>query len=52
MIIVYPHTTNWDFIIGVLAKWAVGLPFHWFGKEALFKDAIGMAGTDTGRYSQ
>jgi 1-acyl-sn-glycerol-3-phosphate acyltransferase len=42
VIIVYPHTSNWDFFIGVLGKWAVGLPFHWLGKEALFQ---GVAGT-------
>jgi 1-acyl-sn-glycerol-3-phosphate acyltransferase len=34
--IVYPHTSNWDFLIGLLGKWALGLPFHWLGKEALF----------------
>ena len=22
---VYPHTSNWDFIVAILAKWAVGL---------------------------
>lgn len=41
VIIVYPHTSNWDFFVGVLAKWAVGLPFHWLGKEALFQGVIG-----------
>ncbi|MES2899264.1 MAG: 1-acyl-sn-glycerol-3-phosphate acyltransferase [Pseudomonadota bacterium] len=35
--IVYPHTSNWDFPIGLLGKWALGLPFRWLGKEALFK---------------
>jgi 1-acyl-sn-glycerol-3-phosphate acyltransferase len=23
--VVYPHTSNWDFFVGLLAKWAVGL---------------------------
>jgi 1-acyl-sn-glycerol-3-phosphate acyltransferase len=33
--IVYPHTSNWDFVLGLLAKWAVGLPIRWVGKESL-----------------
>ena len=41
VLIVYPHTSNWDFFIGVLAKWAVGLPFRWVGKESLFQGLIG-----------
>jgi 1-acyl-sn-glycerol-3-phosphate acyltransferase len=41
--VVYPHTSNWDFVVGLLAKWAVGLPFRWLGKESLFRGAVGMA---------
>ncbi|OWW18654.1 1-acyl-sn-glycerol-3-phosphate acyltransferase [Noviherbaspirillum denitrificans] len=41
VVIVYPHTSNWDFIIGLLAKWAIGVRFRWLGKEALFKGACG-----------
>lgn len=41
VVIVYPHTSNWDFIIGLLAKWAMGIRFRWLGKEALFKGACG-----------
>ena len=26
VVIVYPHTSNWEFPIGILAKWAVGVP--------------------------
>lgn len=37
LIVVYPHTSNWDFIIGVLYKFAVGLPAHWVGKDTLFR---------------
>ena len=22
--IVYPHTSNWDFVLGLLAKWTLG----------------------------
>jgi 1-acyl-sn-glycerol-3-phosphate acyltransferase len=44
--IVYPHTSNWDFVIGLLAKWAVDLPIRWVGKETLFK---GLTGATLGR---
>lgn len=37
VIIVYPHTSNWDFVIGYLAKLAAGLPAHWIGKDSLFR---------------
>ncbi len=37
MILVYPHTSNWDFVIGVLAKWALGLPLRFWGKDSLFR---------------
>ncbi|NEX63570.1 1-acyl-sn-glycerol-3-phosphate acyltransferase [Noviherbaspirillum galbum] len=42
VVIVYPHTSNWDFIIGLLAKWAIGVKFRWLGKEALFSGASGL----------
>lgn len=38
--IVYPHTSNWDFVVGLLGKWALGLPFRWLGKEALFQGPL------------
>ncbi|WP_136419120.1 1-acyl-sn-glycerol-3-phosphate acyltransferase [Herbaspirillum sp. ST 5-3] len=41
VVIVYPHTSNWDFVIGLFAKWGVGVPFRWLGKEALFRGACG-----------
>jgi len=37
VIVVYPHTSNWDFIVGVLAKWAVGIPVAFWGKASLFR---------------
>ena len=46
IIIVYPHTSNWDFVIGLLAKWAIGLPLRFVGKEALFR---GFTGATLGR---
>ena len=35
--VVYPHTSNWDFVVGVLCKWAIDLPFRWLAKDSLFK---------------
>lgn len=37
IIIVYPHTSNWDFVVGYLARLASGLPVQWIGKEELFR---------------
>jgi 1-acyl-sn-glycerol-3-phosphate acyltransferase len=41
VIIVYPHTSNWDFPIGYLAKVAAGLPVQWVGKDTLFRGPLG-----------
>jgi 1-acyl-sn-glycerol-3-phosphate acyltransferase len=37
VVIVYPHTSNWDFVVGVLAKWGIGIPVTFWGKESLFR---------------
>lgn len=37
VILVYPHTSNWDFVVGVLAKWTLGLQLRFWGKDSLFK---------------
>lgn len=37
IIVAYPHTSNWDFVIGVLAKWSLGLQFAFWGKDSLFR---------------
>lgn len=34
---VYPHTSNWDFPVGLLAKWHLGLPLHFWAKDSLFQ---------------
>jgi len=44
--IVYPHTSNWDFIVGLLAKWSMNVPIRWVGKETLFR---GLTGATLGR---
>jgi 1-acyl-sn-glycerol-3-phosphate acyltransferase len=35
--IVYPHTSNWDFVVGLLAKWTIGIPVTFWGKDSLFR---------------
>ena len=37
VLIGYPHTSNWDFVLGMLAKWALGLQVSFWGKDSLFK---------------
>ncbi|MEJ2367043.1 MAG: lysophospholipid acyltransferase family protein [Acidobacteriota bacterium] len=37
VIIVAPHTSNWDFVFGIAADFAVGLRASWLGKDSLFK---------------
>lgn len=36
VLIGYPHTSNWDFILGMLAKWAMDLPLNWVAKHSMF----------------
>jgi 1-acyl-sn-glycerol-3-phosphate acyltransferase len=40
VIAVYPHTSNWDFFVGYLAKLAAGLPVHWVGKHTIFRGPL------------
>ena len=35
--IVYPHTSNWDFVVGILAKWGIGIDVTFWGKDTLFR---------------
>ena len=37
VIVVYPHTSNWDFLVCVLVKWAVGIQLNFWGKDSLFR---------------
>ncbi|WP_306393835.1 1-acyl-sn-glycerol-3-phosphate acyltransferase [Telluria beijingensis] len=39
--VVYPHTSNWDFPIGLVAKWALDTPFRWLAKDSLFRGTMG-----------
>lgn len=36
VIAVGPHTSNWDFFIGVMALWALDLQLSFFGKHTIF----------------
>ena len=39
--IVAPHTSNWDFIIGISAVYALGLRVQFLGKHTLFRPPLG-----------
>ena len=41
VVIVVPHTSNWDFIVGVAAVFAMGLRASFLGKHTLFKWPFG-----------
>lgn len=41
VICIAPHTSNWDFIMGVLFKSAVGLKAHFFMKKEWFRFPLG-----------
>ena len=32
-----PHTTNWDFVLGMSALMAMSIRVYWLGKDAIFK---------------
>jgi 1-acyl-sn-glycerol-3-phosphate acyltransferase len=37
VIVAAPHTSNWDFVVGIAAKLALGLRVRWLGKHTLFR---------------
>jgi len=41
VLIVAPHTSNWDFVIGISIYLAYGIDGHWFGKHTIFKSTFG-----------
>ncbi len=41
VLIVYPHTSNWDFPLGLLWKAAVKFNVLWAGKDTLFRGPLG-----------
>lgn len=42
VIIVAPHTSNWDFVVGFWAYLALDLRAHWFGKHTIFAWPFGV----------
>lgn len=42
VIIVAPHTSNWDFVIGAAAMLAINLRARFIGKHTLFKGPLGV----------
>ena len=41
VIVVAPHTSNWDFVLGCAVKFALDLDSYFLGKHTLFKGAWG-----------
>ncbi len=41
VLIVAPHTSNWDFLFGIAAKWALGLRVRFVAKHTLFRFPLG-----------
>lgn len=42
VIIAAPHTSNWDFVIGIAAKLALRLRVTFLGKDTLFRFPLGL----------
>jgi 1-acyl-sn-glycerol-3-phosphate acyltransferase len=41
VLIVAPHTSNWDFVLGIAAVFALGLDVRFLGKHTLFYPPLG-----------
>lgn len=41
IISVAPHTSNWDFLVGMMALWALDIRISFIGKHTLFKGLFG-----------
>jgi len=48
IIVVAPHTSNWDFIMGVIIRGAMGFKANFLGKKSLFKKPFGFIFTGLG----
>ena len=42
VLLVYPHTSNWDFPLGVLFNAKHPIFIHWAGKDTLFRGLMGV----------
>jgi 1-acyl-sn-glycerol-3-phosphate acyltransferase len=41
LVVVYPHTSNWDFLVGILTRFAIAIPIGFVGKDTLFRPPFG-----------
>ncbi len=41
VVVVAPHTSNWDTFFGIVLVFALGLDAHWMGKHTLFLGPLG-----------
>lgn len=37
VLVIFPHTSSWDLLVGLCAKWAIGIPVTFWGKDTLFR---------------
>lgn len=44
------HTSNWDFVAFLAAKFVLRLNARWFGKHTLFNGPLGVPDATLGRY--
>lgn len=42
VLVVYPHTSNWDFLYGLMTHWMIGQPIFWVAKHTLFRGPVGV----------
>jgi 1-acyl-sn-glycerol-3-phosphate acyltransferase len=42
VLIVAPHSSNWDFVVGVAVMFALGFEAHFIGKRELFRGPLGV----------
>lgn len=41
LVVVAPHTSNWDFVLGILTVFSLGLDARWVAKHTLFNPPFG-----------
>ncbi|HYE95028.1 MAG TPA: 1-acyl-sn-glycerol-3-phosphate acyltransferase [Rubricoccaceae bacterium] len=41
VLVAYPHTSNWDGVVGIAALLALGLRLSFYGKHSLFRGPLG-----------
>ena len=41
VLIAGPHTSNWDFFVGMMTLLSLGIEVHWIGKHTIFRGPVG-----------